>query len=139
MNPVIRDYRKGDFEGLQKLWNDTGMGDEEREDTEEAVERCNQMGGRLLVMENPDTGEVIGSSWMTWDGRRMYLHHFGVLPEMQNRGFGTMLAEESLKWILGQGRQVKLEVHKQNHPARHLYEKMGFFRFTDYEILMRRS
>ena len=139
MNPVIREYRKGDFEGLLKLWKDTGMGDEERGDTEEVVERCNQMGGKLLVMEIPDTGELIGSSWMTWDGRRVYLHHFGILPGWQNRGFGTVLAKESMSWILEQGRQVKLEVHKHNHPARHLYENLGFFRFEDYVIYMRRS
>ncbi len=139
MNPIIRDYRKGDFPSLQNLWIKTGMGDEERGDTEEIVERCNERGGKLLVMENPETGEVIGSSWMTWDGRRVFLHHFGILPDWQNRGLGMMLAEESMKWIRDKGQQVKLEVHKQNEPARRLYEKLGFFSYNDYVIYMRRS
>ena len=139
MNPLIRDYRQVDFLSLQKLWEATDMGKPERGDNEEVIERCNAMGGKLLVMVEPVSNEIIGSSWMTWDGRRIFLHHFGILPEYQNRGFGTMLAKESLKWIHEKGQQVKLEVHKKNLPAKHLYEKLGFFSFTEYDIYMKRS
>ena len=31
---------------------------------------------------------------MTWDGRRIYLHHFGILPEYQRKGLGRKLAED---------------------------------------------
>jgi len=139
MNALIRDYRQGDFGGLQKLWEVTDMGQAERGDSEEVIERCNKMGGKLLVMEDSLSNEIIGSSWMTWDGRRIFLHHFGILPAYQNRGFGTMLAEESMKWIRTKGQQVKLEVHKGNLQAKHLYEKLGFFSFTDYDIYMKRT
>ena len=139
MNPLIRDYRQGDFKGLQVLWEATDMGQKERGDTEEVIDRCNSMGGKLLIMENPGSGEIIGSSWMTWDGRRVFLHHFGILPAYQKHGFGTMLAKESMKWIREKGQQVKLEVHKHNLPAKHLYEKLGFFSFKDYDIYMKRE
>ena len=121
MNPLIRDYRQGDFGDLQTLWKATDMGQAERGDDEKVIERCNAMGGKLLVMEDPVSNEIIGSSWMTWDGRRIFLHHFGILPTYQRRGFGTMLARESMKWIREKGHQVKLEVHKQNTAAKHLY------------------
>lgn len=139
MNPLIRDYRHGDFGGLQVLWEATDMDQAERGDNGEVIEQCNAMGGKLLVMEEPVSGEIIGSSWMTWDGRRIFLHHFGILPAYQKRGFGTLLARESMKWIREKGRQVKLEVHKQNLPAKHLYEKLGFFYFEDYDIYMKRT
>ena len=139
MNPVIRDYRQGDFEGLQALWEATDMGQSERDDDESVIERCNSMGGRLLVMEDSASGEIIGSSWMTWDGRRILLHHFGIRPAYQKRGFGTRLARESMKWMRTKGQQVKLEVHKQNFAAKHLYEKLGFFSFEDYDIYMIRK
>ena len=139
MMPLIRDYKKGDFMSLQNLWELTDMGQSERGDNEEVIERCNAMGGKLLIMEIQDTKEIIGSSWMTWDGRRISLHHFGIMPTYQNRGFGTMLAEKSVEWIREKGQQVKLEVHKQNLPAKRLYENLGFISFEDYDIYMIRD
>ena len=124
---------------LQNLWELTDMGQSERGDNEEVIERCNAMGGKLLIMEIQDTKEIIGSSWMTWDGRRISLHHFGIMPTYQNRGFGTMLAEKSVEWIREKGQQVKLEVHKQNLPAKRLYENLGFISFEDYDIYMIRD
>jgi ribosomal protein S18 acetylase RimI-like enzyme len=44
-----------------------------------------------------------------------------------------------LKFIKTQGKQVKLEVHKENQAARHLYESEGFFAYTDYDIYMIRK
>ena len=37
------------------------------------------------------------------------------------------------------GRQVKMEVHKENFAAKKLYEKLGFFAFRDYDIYMIRE
>jgi ribosomal protein S18 acetylase RimI-like enzyme len=136
---LIRDYRAGDFKTLLDLWEQTDLTKPERGDSAEAIERCNTHGGRLLVMEEAESKKIIGSSWMTWDGRRIYIHHFGILPEYQGMGLGTRLAEESLEWIRQKGQQVKLEVHKENIAAKRLYEKLGFFAFRDYDIYMIRD
>jgi ribosomal protein S18 acetylase RimI-like enzyme len=134
----IRDYRPEDYPSLVELWDRTDLGHPERGDHAGVIERCNEHGGRLLVME--ESGErIIGSSWMTWDGRRMYLHHFGILPEYQGMGLGTELAKTSLEWLRQTGQQVKLEVHKENHAAKRLYENLGFFAFRDYDIYMIRD
>lgn len=63
---------------------------------------------------------------MTYDGRRIMLHHFGILPEFQGKGFSKILLEESLKYCKELGAQVKLEVHSQNIKALGLYKKFGF-------------
>ncbi len=139
MNTLIRDYMPGDFASLKRLWEATHMGQPERGDSAEVIERCNALGGKLLVLTDGESEEIIGSSWMTWDGRRIYLHHFAILPSHQNRGLGRELAEKSLRWIREKGQQVKLEVHKQNHIAKRLYEKLGFFSFPDYDIYMIRN
>jgi ribosomal protein S18 acetylase RimI-like enzyme len=136
---VIRDYRENDYASLMELWQATGLAQPERKDDAGVIRRCNEMGGRLLVMEETATGRIIGSSWMTWDGRRIYLHHFGIHPDRQQRGLGTRLAEASLEWISSRRYQVKLEVHNQNMAAIRLYEKLGFFRFEDYDIYMIRD
>jgi len=135
----IRDYQDGDFKELLHLWEQTGLTAPERGDNAEVIDRCNRHGGKLLVMENNMNGKIIGSSWMTWDGRRIYLHHFSILPDFQGMGLGTELAEKSMEWIREMGQQVKLEVHKNNESAKHLYEKLGFFAFSDYDIYMKRD
>ena len=139
LSTVIRDYRESDYDSLTELWHDTELAQPERRDDEESIKRCNKLGGRLLVMEDVTTGRIIGSSWMTWDGRRIYLHHFGIHPNWQNLGLGTKLAEVSLEWISSMGRQVKMEVHKKNKAAIQLYKKLGFFAFKDYNIYMIRE
>ena len=139
LSTIIRDYRESDYPSLMELWKETDLAQPERKDDAGVIRRCNEMGGRLLVMEEPATGEIIGSSWMTWDGRRMYLHHFGIKPGRQNAGLGTKLAEASLEWISGTGQQVKIEVHMENKAAIKLYKKMGFYAFEDYRLYMIRE
>lgn len=139
LSTVIRDYRESDYASLMQLWNETELAQPERKDDAGVIKRCNDMGGRLLVLEDGATCEIIGSSWMTWDGRRIYLHHFGIHLDWQNLGLGTKLAEASLKWISSTGQQVKMEVHKENKAAIHLYKKLGFFAFEDYDLYMIRE
>ncbi|MBN2697556.1 MAG: GNAT family N-acetyltransferase [Bacteroidales bacterium] len=136
---LIRDYRKGDYQEIAALWNETGVGNPARGDTEASVENCLSIGGRLLVMEDPAAGCIIGTSWMTFDGRRLFLHHFCIRPAYQGKGYGNQLTEASLGYIKSTGCQVKLEVHAGNRIARNLYEKYGFFNFEDYLIYMIRE
>ncbi len=136
---TIKDYRKEDYPGLTLLWEETGLGNPERGDNAETIENCLAIGGKLLVMFSSDEPLPIGSSWMTFDGRRFHLHHFCVKPAWQNAGLGKKLAIETIRFIREKGFQVKLEVHKENHIAKKLYEDLGFFTFNDYEIYMLRD
>ena len=93
-NSLIRNFRPEDFPSLLELWQKTDLTPPERGDNQEVIKRCNDHGGQLLVIEDTGSGKIIGSSWMTWDGRRIYLHHFGILPDFQGRGLGTELAKK---------------------------------------------
>jgi len=136
---IIRDYIRNDYSRLLELWKATGLGSPERGDDADVIDRCNEHGGRLLIMEDPDTGKLTGSSWMTFDGRRMFLHHFGIDPAYQNKGFGKLLLEASIEHLKSCGHQVKLEVNHNNHAAIHIYREAGFFDFRDYDIFMIRN
>lgn len=136
---IFRDYNQNDFEPLQELWIELGMGSPERGDTPEIIQQTIDMGGRLILLFTDEESELVGSSWITFDGRRLLLHHFGIAKSHQHRGYGTLLAQESLKFIKKKGYQVKLEVHENNLPAIRLYEKLGFFAFKDYHIYMIRD
>lgn len=76
---------------------------------------------------------------MTFDGRRIHLHHFGILPEFQGNRLSKILIKKSFDFVKKKGYQVKLEVHKTNKRAINLYKKSGFQSLGDYEIYIIRD
>ncbi|MGD0341063.1 MAG: N-acetyltransferase [Bacteroidales bacterium] len=138
-NFIIRDYRNGDFPGINNLWDLTDMGNSRRGDDEATVEESIRIGGCLLIMEESASGKIAGTSWMTYDGRRIHLHHFGILPEFQGQGLSKLMMDESLKFVKKKGCQVKLEVHISNLKAVNLYKNAGFTRLGDYDVYIIRD
>lgn len=136
---IFSGFHEEDFPEIQRLWEETGLGNPERKDDAKTIVRCNSMGGKFICMRNKQDNEIIGTSWMTFDGRRMFLHHFCIKPSWQGKGLANILGDESLKFMKEQGYQIKLEVHKENFKAKTLYEKQGFFAFPDYDIYMMRE
>lgn len=135
---IIRDYKTGDFEGIFNLWIQTGMTSPQRGDNEKNIAETIAVGGKLLVMEYR-SGMIIGTSWMTYDGRRIHLHHFGIHPEFQGKGHSKTLLKESLDFVKEKGCQVKLEVHRTNAKAINLYTRAGFKRLGDFDVYIIRD
>ena len=131
----IREYLPGDYPAIESLWKETGIYTVERGDTLEIIEKCNELGGKFLVLEEDD-GRIAGTSWMTFDGRRVYLHHFAIGTDLQGRGYGRKLALASLEFARTLGYPMKLEVQETNLPAVNLYRSLGFEVFEDYDIYM---
>ena len=135
----IREYRNGDFMQIAEVWKQTDMGNPKRGDDAEMISETISIGGKFLILEENSTGKVCGTSWMTFDGRRIHLHHVGILPEYQGKGLSKILLEESLKIAKAKGYQVKLEVHKSNFKAINLYKKSGFEYLGDYDVYIIRD
>jgi GNAT superfamily N-acetyltransferase len=133
---IVREYQPEDFQQVLKVWESTGIYNEERRDTAESIKRCNALGGKFLILEDPENRTIHGTSWMTYDGRRIHLHHFAISTEMQGKGWGRTLAIESLKFAVQVGCPVKLEVHRDNRRALQLYFSLGFREFEDYGVYM---
>lgn len=133
---LIRDYRPEDFPLVEDLWKETGIYTTERGDTAEIINRCNQSGGKFIIVEEKPSGLVAGTSWITWDGRRLFLHHFAIRPDLQGKGLGRALALKSLEFAREKNAPMKLEVHQSNHTAIHLYRSLGFEVFEHYDIYM---
>ncbi|HSA04653.1 MAG TPA: GNAT family N-acetyltransferase, partial [Tenuifilaceae bacterium] len=86
----IRDFELQNFDGLSEVWSLTNLGNPQRGDNLDIILQSISMGGKMLVAVNADD-RVIGTSWMTFDGRRIHLHHFGVHPDYQRKGIGKLL------------------------------------------------
>jgi len=121
------------------LWKETGLGDEKRGDDEQIILNTLKYGGKFILMLEQDTKQLIGTSWITNDQRRLYLHHFGIGKIFQGKGLSKPLLEESLKFAGKTGLQIKLEVHKDNSVARQLYEKYNFKYLGDYFVYIIRK
>ncbi len=135
--PVVRNYKNEDFPEIVDVWKKVSMWKPERGDSKEVIERTIKNGGKLLVLELD--GKVIGTSWLTHDHRRTYLHHFAIKPEFQGKGYSKILLEKTIESAKKMGYQLKLEVHNTNVKAKRLYEKYGFKKLDGYEVYIIRD
>jgi ribosomal protein S18 acetylase RimI-like enzyme len=138
-NIYVRDYRSSDYPEIMEVWSATGLGGRGRGDDQQIIEDSLALGGRLLVAEDIQKKQLVGTSWMTFDGRRIHLHHIGVLDDYTNKGIGKLLTRESLRFAREKGYQIKLEVRDDNARAIHIYKKLGFERLGDYDIYIVRD
>ncbi len=136
---IIRDYQDDDYSQVIELWEETDMGGAFRGDDESKIRDTLKVGGKLLVMEAINENIIIGTSWLTNDGRRIYLHHFGIKPEYQGRGLSKPLTKASIDFAKEKGLQIKLEVHRENKTAVDLYKKFGFKYLGDYDVYIIRK
>ena len=134
---LIRSYKAKDYKQVISAWEKTGVGSAKRGDNAEIIEQSLQIGGELLVLEI--NKKIIGTSWMTFDGRRIHLHHIAVLPEYQNKGYGKLLTKKSIEFAKQKGYQIKLEVHKNNKKAIRIYKNLGFKYLGDYDVYIIRD
>ncbi len=136
---LYRDYQNGDFAQIETVWKSTGMGGSHRSDTAQVIETTINGGGKLFVIEDVETETIIGTSWLTNDKQRIYLHHFGILPEYQGKGLSKELLKLSLEFVKAQNLQIKLEVGRNNLRALNLYKKYGFEYLGDYDVYIIRE
>ena len=135
----IRDYKTNDFQEVNNLWKVTGMGGAERGDNDDVIQKTIKVGGKLIILQKKITKEIIGTSWLTNDSRRIYLHHFGIKPLFQGQGLSKLLLNESIGFAKSKGMQLKLEVHNSNTKAIGLYKTGGFQYLGDYRVYIIRE
>jgi ribosomal protein S18 acetylase RimI-like enzyme len=136
---ITRDYQPEDFDQVNRVWEETGMGGAARGDDAQVIDRTLKAGGKLIALIDKEADKLIGTSWLTQDARRIYLHHFSILPEYQGIGLSKLLLDESLAFAKKLNMQIKLEVHQDNEIAIHLYEEAGFSYLGDYKVYIIRD
>lgn len=136
---TIRDYWAADYPHVADIWERTGISTPGRGDSAEVIENTLRRSGRLLVLVDKASDIVVGTAWLTNDGRRLYLHHFAIDPKFQGGGLSKPLLREALKIAKETGLQIKLEVERANERSIHFYEKAGFKRLGDYDVYIIRD
>lgn len=137
MQLKVREYQHGDFDKFIDMWVELGLGNPQRGDDQKIIEFTISLGGKFFVLCDDD--KIIGTSWLTTDGRRLFLHHFGIKTEYQGQKLSYILLNESLKFAKQMNQQIKLEVHNTNLRAVNLYKKAGFDYLGDYDVYIIRD
>ncbi len=135
----LRNYKSDDYQSVLKLWEITNLGGEERDDNAETIGISLLHGGKFWILEDSKTRKLIGSCWVTNDSRRLYLHHVGIHPEYQQKGYGKLLTGTALAHAKSLNMQIKLEVHHSNKTALNIYKKLGFKFLKGYEVMIKRK
>ncbi len=136
-NTKIVDFEDKYYDELNSLWNITGLNTPDRGDNLQTIKQTLSLGGKLLLIFLDK--KLIGSSWLTTDGRRLYLHHFCIHPDFQGQKLSKPLLKESLNYAKKINQQIKLEVHQNSHIAKKLYINYGFKYLGDYEVYIIRN
>jgi ribosomal protein S18 acetylase RimI-like enzyme len=81
-------------------------------------------------------GAPVGLANLGLRGTRSWLGGVGVVPSRRGEGIGELLTRGLLEWAKAVGaREMALEVIGENGPAIALYEKLGFERTRELEVL----
>lgn len=87
--------------------------------------------GFIVAFENDEPIGFIACHNNWWDSKLEKvvgeIHEFAVLPSYQGRGVGTVLFEESIKYLRSKNRNtIGLWVGEGNEKASKFYERRGF-------------
>jgi ribosomal protein S18 acetylase RimI-like enzyme len=128
----IRKMKISDYNAVYALWRKTpGMGLNDVDDSREGIER--------YLKRNPHTcfvavldNELVGVILAGHDGRRGYIHHTCVDPELWNNQIGTKLVETALDALRTEGiSKTALVVFERNERGNGFWERMGFVARSD--------
>lgn len=122
----IRKMRISDYDSVYKLWLlCEGMGLNNLDDSKTGVER--------FLNRNPDTcfvaedNGIIGVIMVGNDGRRGYIYHTAVHPNLRHQGIASTLVDTALQSLAELGiNKVSLVVFDKNKNGNEFWEKQGF-------------
>ena len=115
-----------DYEEIRMLWEASGPGIQlSPSDTPEEIQKKLQRDPDLFLVAERD-GQIIGTVFGGFDGRRGIVYHLAVLQGERRSGIGRSLMVEIENRLRSKGcRKYYLLVTKHNEEALAFYESFG--------------
>lgn len=129
--------KPSDFPATYKLWQHAGLKLRARKkEKKEAIAMIKRNKSACFVAE--DKGEIVGSVFGAFNGRRGWIYHLVTHPKYQKKGYGSMLlrrAEEALR-RLG-ATKILLGVWLSDKKVLNFYQKRGYNIMDDSYVLVK--
>jgi ribosomal protein S18 acetylase RimI-like enzyme len=119
----IREFTLNDYEQVWQLWQICQVPNpESREEIERKLQRDPDL---FLVAES--NAVILGVVMGVWDGRRAWIHNYGVDPRCRRMGVGSALIRELERRLRERGiKRVNTLVRRDDLSAQDFYEALGF-------------
>ena len=122
---IIRHLLAADISEALAMWKRAGItltfGDDPA-----SLERCFQRNPSTSLAGEID-GNLVATAMGTWDGRRGYLWHLAVEPELQGRGLGRKMLEALEEAYRKMGiPKVTFQIETSNREVLGFYLRMGY-------------
>jgi ribosomal protein S18 acetylase RimI-like enzyme len=100
----------------------------QRTDAERLREQLAETAGAVLLTMRDDDGTLLGSAWLEPRGEDVwYLGMFTIRPDLQARGLGRALLDESVRFVRARGaRRMRITVIQFRASLIEWYERRGF-------------
>ena len=124
---TIRAFRPADAEAVVRLWRECGLTRPWNDPYRDIARKLTVQPELFLVAE--DSGAVIGTAMVGFDGHRGWVSYFAVTESARGRGFGRALMEEAERLLVELGcPKLMLMVRHDNASVIELYEHLGYSR-----------
>lgn len=127
----IREIHPDDFDEVMEFWSKTpGIGISEVDAAEKMRRFLLRNKGLSFCCKN--SGRIVGTSLCGHDGRRGYIYHTAVVPELRGKGIGRMLVEKNLQRLKAEGiDKCHLFVFDDNWPGNAFWRETGWVKRED--------
>jgi len=128
----IRIMKIEDYEAVIRLWsNIQGMGMRSMDDSQAGIERFLKRNPKTCFVAEKD-GQILGVILSGHDGRRGYIYHAAVLPDLRGQGIGKGLLNHAIAALKTEGiHKAGLLVFASNKIGNTFWESQGWERRTD--------
>lgn len=123
----IRTMTMDDYDQVYSLWMSCkGMGLNNLDDSRDGISFYLNRNPRTCFVA-VESDKIVGAIIAGHDGRRGYIYHTAVHPDMRRIGIGKQLLDASLSALREEGiNKVALVVFERNETGNAFWESMGF-------------
>jgi len=121
----IRGFQMADYEAVVALWSKAGLLPSRSDEKIEIAKKLERDPELFLV--GAEVGEIVGAVIGGYDGRRGWIYHLAVAPELQSKGVGTRLLRElESRFFQKGGSKINLLIEASNADVQDFYRLQGY-------------
>ena len=130
---TIAEFTMDDYPVVHVLWQRGDLWMRPSDGPEATALKLTRDPGLFLVARTAG-GRVVGTVMGGWDGRRAYVYHLAVVPELRRQGIADALMDELEERFRALGAlKAKLQILIENETSKAFFVRRGYLLETDCE------